>query len=78
MDNNESITTRRIDMETTSFPCKIFQWRSNHLAMQNYVNSILKVIKGKKDDREQPDFPEVSLKSKKGNDTLTKKNHKNI
>jgi len=66
MDNNESITTQWIDMENKSFHGQIFQWRSNHPSLKNYVKSILKINKEEKDNLEQPEFSKCFTKVEEG------------
>jgi hypothetical protein len=53
-------------MENTSLSGQIFQWRSNHPTMKNYVNSILRVTREEKDDPGQPEFPEIFIKVEEG------------
>jgi hypothetical protein len=59
-------------MEKTSFLGQSFRWRSNHLAMQNYVKSILKVSKEEKNDPKQPKFLESFTKIEEGERRLEK------
>jgi len=55
--NQDIISTHRIDMEKVSFPRQSFWWKKNHPRVNNYTKIVYSLFKENKEDIEKPDFP---------------------